>query len=416
MKPQRRKRTQRRGARAARAWALAALGLLCGFAQHLDSQVRDPLPLRGTTGPELLRLGTQEAFELKDGDRVVLLGNAFAEREGLHGHIESALTRRFPGRALSFRNLGWSGDAVDVRFRPNGFPALETWLEETRPTVIVAAYGMNESFGGEKGLPAFRKALGEHLALLERTKARLVLLSPVRHERPAAGPPDSNAALRLYGEALREAARERGHRFVDLFDLPGGRPLTENGIHLSPDGYARAAAAIERALGLAPEPWSVEVAASGLVARASGTTIAEAGPLRFKAADAFLPRPGDRRTLRVTGLAAGRTALRVDGAPAASASAEEWARGVELSRGPEFDRAEELRRAVVLKNELWFHRFRPQNAEYIYGTRSRAQGANVGNPQFASEFRYVESLVREKEGEIARLALPAPRLYELVRE
>lgn len=77
---------------------------------------------------------------------------------------------------------------------------------------------------------------------------------------------------------------------------------------------------------------------------------------------------------------------------------------------------ERLRRLAVEKNALWFHRWRPQNTEYIYGTRSRAQGANVGNPQFASEFRYVESLVAEREAEMRDLARPAAQVYELTRE
>ncbi len=40
--------------------AVVAVFLALPGAQNLDSQVRDPLPLRGTTGPELLRLGTQD--------------------------------------------------------------------------------------------------------------------------------------------------------------------------------------------------------------------------------------------------------------------------------------------------------------------------------------------------------------------
>ena len=49
-------------------------------------------------------------FELKDGDRVVFLGDTFIEREQYYGWIELMLTTRFPDRNVTFRNLGWSAD------------------------------------------------------------------------------------------------------------------------------------------------------------------------------------------------------------------------------------------------------------------------------------------------------------------
>ena len=374
--------------------------ILCAFAMSLPAQ--DPVP----------------AFELADGDRVVFLGNTFAEREALNGCIETALTRRFPGRRISFRNLGWSGDSVDVQLRPSGFPPLETWLEQTRPTVVFAAFGMNESHAGEAGIDAFARALDAFLDRLAPTKARVVLLSPIRHEAlapPFADPADHNRALKLYVEALRSAAARRKLAFVDLFeslkDWPF--PLTENGIHLNAHGYARAARAIEGALGLLPL-WKLQIDASGKVSPAGGAAVDEphfdGTTLRFKVTKKTLSM--EDRPLKVTGLSPGRWVLKAGGVSFASGSAEEWAMGVDVSSGP----TEELRRAIVQKNELYFHRWRPQNAEYIYGTRSRAQGANVGNPQFASEFRLVESLVEEREKEIHALVRPVAETWELSKQ
>ena len=51
-------------------------------------------------------------FELKDGDRVVWIGNTLIEREQRHGYWELLLTLRAPERHITFRNLGWSGDTV----------------------------------------------------------------------------------------------------------------------------------------------------------------------------------------------------------------------------------------------------------------------------------------------------------------
>ena len=49
-------------------------------------------------------------FDLKDGDRVVLLGDSFIENERHAGWIELMLTTRFADRHVVFRNLGWSAD------------------------------------------------------------------------------------------------------------------------------------------------------------------------------------------------------------------------------------------------------------------------------------------------------------------
>ena len=49
-------------------------------------------------------------FELRDGDRVVFLGDTLIEREQSYGYIEFLLTTEYPERNVTFRNLGWSAD------------------------------------------------------------------------------------------------------------------------------------------------------------------------------------------------------------------------------------------------------------------------------------------------------------------
>ena len=49
-------------------------------------------------------------FELRAGDRVVFLGDRMIEGEQYQAWVEVMLTSRFPDRAITFRNLGWSGD------------------------------------------------------------------------------------------------------------------------------------------------------------------------------------------------------------------------------------------------------------------------------------------------------------------
>jgi lysophospholipase L1-like esterase len=373
---------------------------------------------------------------LKDGDRVVLVGNTLIEREQRYGHWEAALTRRWPERHFIFRNLGWSGDTVGGLARDSfdppakGFSRLTEGVLSLKPTVIVIGYGANEAFDGEAGLPAFVKGLDALLDALAPAKARIVLLSPLRQEdlgRPLPDPTTQNKNLRLYRDALRDAARKRDLLFVDLFDhMPDTkRPLTDNGIHLTDEGYWLSAFVLEKGLGLSQPGWRIEIDAAGKeVKSAHGVKVdgASFGPLRFRATDAALPaepRPtrkgpegpaGARRVLSVGGLPAGRYTLSIDGQAVVTASADEWATGVAVERGPEFDQADKLRQAIIAKNRLYFYRWRPANETYLFGFRKKEQGQNaVEVPRF-------DPLVEKQETEIARLRVPAAHTYELKQE
>jgi lysophospholipase L1-like esterase len=378
---------------------------------------------------------TAPPFAVADGDRVVFLGNTLLEREQRYGYWEAALTRRFPKAAVTFRNLGWCGDNVwgDARAgfgtRADGFRQLKEHVLALKPTVLVIAYGGNESFDGTAGLPRFVAGLNTLLDTLAPAKARLVLLGPPRQEdlgRPLPDPTAHNKDLRLYADAIRDVAAKRGGVFADLYDLlPDGAkatpptPLTDNGIHLTAWGYWKSAPALEQGLGLPEDTWRVRLRADGRGARGDGAAVAnvQTRPLRFEATDDMLPLPPPpdgvwrssmpERVLTVRGLPPGDYTLSIDGKGVTAASAKEWASGVTLTRTPEFDQAERLRRAIVAKNLLYFHRWRPQNETYLFGFRKYEQGQN------AVEIPKFDPLVAKQEAEIARLKVPLPHKYEL---
>jgi lysophospholipase L1-like esterase len=370
-----------------------------------------------------------EPFELKDGDRVVLIGSTLIERDQSHGYLEAALTARFPDRNITFRNLGWSGDTVFGHARArfgtvaDGFTHLRDHVAALNPTVLIVGYGMAESFDGDAGLPAFAKGLDTMLDATTRSKPRLVFLGPNRHEdlgRPLPDPTEHNRQLRRYADAIRDTAGRRGGAFVDLFELLGkefssARPLTDNGIHLTDFGYRRFAAVTVGALGVAPPTRVIELSAAdgkaGTVTAATVTKIeAGGGGLRFVVRDATLPTPDAERIVRVRGLAAGRHTLRIDGKVAATATAEQWAAGVHVARGPEFEQFEALRKRINAKNVIYFNRWRPQNETYLFGFRKHEQGRN------AAEIPRFDPLVAEAEKQIAKLRVPVEHVYEVVRE
>ena len=288
-------------------------------------------------------------FELRDGDRVVFLGDTLMEREQYYGYIELALTSHFADRKISFRNLGWSADTPKgssrfglSKLQAGHEPADECWtllleqIELTKPTVVFLGYGMANSFDGEKGLAQFITDL-EKLIDAIREKAskdvRFVLLSPIRHENlgsPLPDPKVHNEQLALYWQAIASVANKRGFPFVHLFqDLKiettkkATHPLTDNGIHLNAAGYQQAALAIENALGWKPGKWQSK-------------------------------------------------------------------------------RNEAVRREILKKNELFFNRSRPQNMAYLLGFRKHEQGKNAAeipmyDPLLTAEDEKIHQLVTAQQ-------------------
>ncbi len=381
-------------------------------------------------------------FELKDGDRVVFLGNTLIERAAQYGYIETQLTRANPDANIIFRNLGWSGDTVWAESRAGfdtpveGFERLKESVMVAKPTLIFVGYGGNEAYAGARGLPNYLAGLQRLLRVLDETEARIVLLSPIRHEdlgRPLPDPQPHNKNLRLYANTMRNIARQEGLGWIELEPALSVQavaqpslPLTNNGMHLNDYGYWRAGEIIAQSGGHPSTSWQVSITANGELNHTSGTQVEEVastdGGLKWKALDERLPAPlnpqatshssgseSHGRVLRVTGLTEGDYQLSIDAEPVCSATATQWNEGVPMTIGPEFAATEELRQAILKKNELFFYRWRPQNTTYLFGFRKHEQGNN------AAEVAEFDPLVAQQEKKIAQLRKPVEHVYELTR-
>ncbi|MGI9240362.1 MAG: SGNH/GDSL hydrolase family protein [Verrucomicrobiales bacterium] len=220
------------------------------------------LPLLAT----LARAENRAKFELEDGDRVVLLGGGFIERDGAYGYLEAAMSAQWPGRQVTYRNLGWSGDTVFGTARSyfgppqEGFDRLRAHLELVKPTVVVAAYGSVASFEGEGGLDSFAAGYSRLIGMIREASpgARLVLLSPPPFESKPAPLPDMterNRVLGIYRDRIRAIAEEDGCFFADAFgEIGDAGGLTDDGVHYSPKGYAAIAGKTLAAFGWDSRP------------------------------------------------------------------------------------------------------------------------------------------------------------------
>ncbi|MDX1953523.1 MAG: HEAT repeat domain-containing protein [Verrucomicrobiota bacterium] len=384
-------------------------------------------------------------FKLQEGDRVVLLGDTFIEREQAYGYLETRLAMAFPGIRYVVRNLGWSADTVLGESRAGfdppaaGFDRLREHLAAVKPTVVFLGYGMAASFDGEGKLPQFKADLNRLIETIETIskpdQVRFVILSPIRHEclpPPLPDPTAHNKQLNLYTEGLREIARTRGIPFVNLFENTSEKQLekhpayTDNGIHLTQYGYWQIARLIVRELGLEQDPWRIGILPDGKIREGTaGLAVTDivrtTNSVTFQGMDICLPDPilpervhldaAPRASMlvQVQKLEAGRYVLKIDGEAAAVGEHGLWGRGYYFTNGPVFRQLEELRKAIVDKNELYFHRWRPQNQTYLFGFRKHEQGQN------AREIPMFDPLINAKEEQIHSLKALRNRKYELVK-
>ena len=293
-------------------------------------------------------------FELKDGDRVLFIGDTFFEREGDYGHIETRLTAAFPDRNVTFRNLAWAGDTPMGRARASfdwNKPETE-WLKRVKeqvalvkPTVAFLSYGMTaalelaETKAEEQPakLEKFKADLGKLMEAIDEVsgqKVRFVLVGPLQingrlspldvPRADADALSKSRTSISTIDSATKEFATTRNQWSLPLMKVLenensdirwNGRP---DRIHADAEFYGQVAWRVCEELHI-PQP-SLDRNASGLLAA-----------------------------------------------------------------------------AIRKKNELFFHRWRPENWTYLFGFRKGEQGQNgVEIPRF-------DPLIAQWDARIAKL-------------
>ncbi len=392
-----------------------------------------------------LRAAAAEPFELRDGDRVVFLGSTIIEREQRYGYWETALTKQWPDRNITFRNIGWSGDTVWGEARAafdtskEGYQRLVQLTLSLKPTVIFICYGTNESFDGVTGLPRFRTQYNKLISDLAPTRARIVLMAPpmFEEEKWRAGAFEKcRRDLEAYTGAIRQIADANRALFLDELCYRYGTPTwTDDGMHLTTLGYYRTSANLLNALHVPNPESNKRVELDGLNLQRLVQTVLPNSPVP-RTDSGWVGDLHSEVSICATGLKAGKFWLQIDGKrvhttdviswanatpeargrllrkPSAGQDAETWMYCsppiVIVTEGPALDQAEKLRQTIVEKNRLFFHRYRPENETYLFGFRKQEQGQNAKEvPQF-------DPLIERLEKEIARLRKPVAHTYQLV--
>ncbi|WP_221389966.1 GDSL-type esterase/lipase family protein [Dyadobacter sp. NIV53] len=376
---------------------------------------------------------TAPNFELKNGDRVVFLGNSLFENDFQYGYLEMALTTRFPDRNVTFRNLGWTGDNVFGEGRstftnpPTPYQHLINNIVKAEPTVIFLAYGGTEAQEGEAGLPKFKDGLNKLIDHIDSLGARTILLStiPVMISDTSVNMTRRNADLELYASAIAKISADRGKQFIDIYkpiqEISNKAEIIENGVHLNETGYYYLANILENSLGLKSEKETITINILKQTADASANAKIldsgkEPGNLKFTIQENYLPLPlpqqnagiiSNAPVLKITGLKKGFYTLSANNEQVMTASAKEWANGMAIKQGPSFTQAAEIHEMILKKNELHFFQYRPINETYIIGFRAYEQGKHVKDLEDQS------ILIKWLEGQIALKRMPKEIIYQL---
>ena len=395
----------------------------------------------------LLGISSFASGQIKPGDHIAIVGNTFADQLRNNGYLETLLFQEFEEDPISLRNLGWAGDTLTVRDRPTNFPTEESTLRDHETDVIIACFGMSESFAGDKGLENFKTDLlsfiNSHRSKRynDKSEVRLILVSPIAYEDLGTLTPNwksRNKDLNKYAQAMMKVAEKESIPYVDLytatsnlFDDGEDSQYTINGIHLNSFGYWAVSNLIYEQLmamnSKRPEPWRLHIDAKTGEVSANGVELSRfnlAGQnFNFEVKEdsrPSLPPPmepgmsemlsGYRDTLIIENLEPGEYSLMVDGKPVATATHEEWAAGVPIDTSPAHEEVEDYRSAVIDKNTQFIYSWKALNQVHIVGERRNSlSGRSL--PQEVIEFN---ELTKEKDNALHNQPERKTREWQLV--
>jgi lysophospholipase L1-like esterase len=275
-------------------------------------------------------------FEFKDGDRIVWLGNTLVEREQRYGYWETALLVANADKKITVRNLGWSGDTV---------------------------------FGDARaGFDNAAKGFERLVSLTLELKPTVIIISYGTNEsfEGKDGLPKFEKGL----EKLLDALKPAKARVVLMSPTP-----FEKGPGLPDPAPRNASLAFYRD-------------AIKAVAKARNHAFVDLFE-RIKQAK-FVP---EALPLTDNGMHLTRWGYLLT----APFLVEEPMVGLWVDSVEGFEQLIKLRQAIVTKNELFFHKWRPQNETYLFGFRKHEQGKN------AKEVAEFDPLVSKAEDEIEKI-------------
>ena len=374
-----------------------------------------------------------DSISLRNGDRVLFVGDGLFENELDYGYLEYALTTAWPKHDITFRNIGWSGDTPKGISRdhftnpPTAYEHLIEQIKTTDPTIAFVGYGAHMAFEAPDVSAGFIADLASLVDTLEAIDARVVLITPVPLDPQSSPSPsvrEKNERLKAVSEQITTLSQTRSLGIIDLYNdmiSPADDPntaISDNGIQLNELGYFIAGLVID---GNIKTPERVTDLAIDLKKNLQSPTIKrikkqdksiafelelERLPLLHPDVNPYQPR---EHTVTISGLPRGNYSLWSGNKKIKTASSRDWARGVTIT-SQHTDQGRQLLKQIYKKNRTYFYQYRPQNETYLVGFREYEQGQN------ARELQLLDPLIGEIENEIGRLRVPRALSMRLVAD
>jgi len=410
-------------------------------------------------------------FFVRDGDRVVFLGDSITEQRLYTTYIEAYALTRHPQWNLSFRNVGWGGDTAWLRQRahPNEgdlFAAdaerqqamvedavkrgLERDVLPLKPTVVTIKFGMNDhayQTFREDIFRAYVRSQERLVEVLQAAGARVALLTPqpIEEKRPDPDKDVRNVSLRKFSDGLKEVSGKRGALFIDQFDPYLAMMLRERGsnpaafigggdaVHPGPAGHTLMAWAVLKGLGAGALVSRAEIdGGAGKVASTECCAVENLrvadGIVSFDRRDEALPMPIDPRAkaalklapvlgdlnryeLCVSGLSAAEYEVKIDGESVGKISRETLANGWNLAdeAGPITRQSRKVLDLVFQKNDLFFRRWREVQLHVLPGWAQNPASEEGRRGELAS----IDQRIADLEAQINNARQPASHRFEL---
>src|SRR5436190_1548312 len=100
-------------------------------------------------------------FALRDGDRVVVVGDSNTVSGHYVRYLETFVRTRFPQWTTTFRNAGVNGQTAT-----GGLEIIDADVLVWKPTVVIVNYGMNDGRRGE-GVEVYRTGITRYVDRLQ---------------------------------------------------------------------------------------------------------------------------------------------------------------------------------------------------------------------------------------------------------
>lgn len=309
-------------------------------------------------------------FALKDGDTVAFLGDSITAARAYGKLVENYTLLRYPERKIRFFNVGRGGDTA-----AGGLARLKEDVFDRGATVLTVAYGVNDiGWGLKADAEHQQKYLDSIREIVKQCKEHNVRVFICSAAATAADPDKSETdVLKTMCDKGMQIARENGAGAIDVQGVMRDiqrkmkasnehEKITDetkryslhvkDGVHLNELGQIAFAYAIIKGLGGPADVSSATVDAKTLKADASGCKVSDVARtsdgIEFTRLDEGLPLNGEtffalnfrwipihdglnRYMVKVTSLEPGRYGVYADERLVSTYTAEELARGVNIS-------------------------------------------------------------------------------------